>query len=438
MTAVDFTQKKIFKFLFYTYCFGLLWELFYWFLLSLDRNNFLTSFSSFTMSDWLINYEAGFVRRGLWGQVFYYLYVFGGANVGYLVYFLSYLFLFGFLYIFIREWKRNNLSLFLLPSVCLIGAFSMSYLLGFRRDVLIFLLIWFILRSYHSFLLGNKKALWGMYLLSGVAILSHEASFFYFAPLLGVHFFLFQKDKKSLRMVFGRSILFLLPIVFVMLLCVVYKGDERMANEIWHSWDNYFISNFGETLPIGKGCEALGWNGMDTFKMHFNVNFLYKTLGVYRFCLWPFIFMAVYYLLIQVNKVKIGVLERGEDNASLEIQLSQILILQFIFLLPMFTVLSCDFRRVILYWTLSSFLFYFGLGQNFLQAFRLKWFTKRVLGVNKVLSTGFLGNKYFYMFVFIFLGIPFAGFSETDAFLSSVFGNIAFVLKYTIYFIYGA
>ena len=392
MKSAYFIQKRFFKLLFYFYCFGLFLELLYWFLLSLNRNNFLTSFSDFTMSDWLINYEAGFVRRGLWGQIFYYLYDFLGVNIGYLVYFLSYLFLFIFLYIFIREWKRNNLSLFLLPSVCLVGAFSMSYLLWFRRDVLIFLLIWFILRSYHSFLLGNKKALWGVYLLSGVTILSHEASFFYFVPLLGLHFFLLQKDKDSLRMAFGKTILFLLPIVFVMLLCIFYKGDERMANEIWHSWDNYFISNFGEILPIGKGCEALGWNGIETFKMHFYGNYFRKSLGIYSFCVWPFIFIAVYYLLIQVNKIKIGVTERKGDNVSVEIQLPQILILQFIFLLPMFTVLSCDFRRVILYWTLSSFLFYFGLGQNFLQIFKLGRFTKCVSGINKVLSTGVLGN----------------------------------------------
>lgn len=420
------TYKKI-RYLFGAYCFILIVEFFYRFILSIVPRHFRGSFLDFTTSDWLINYEAGFVRRGLWGQIFFYLYDWWGINAGYLIYFLSYLFLFIFLYLFIREWRRNNLSLFLLPSVCLVGAFAMSYLLWFRRDVLIFLLIWCILKGYHSFLSGNKKALWIMYFFSGVTILSHEASFFYFVPLLGLHFFLMRLQKEQWKIALGKAFLFLLPIGAVMLLCVIYKGNGDMAYGIWHSWDGYFISNFGEILPMGKGCEALGWDGMETFKNHFSENYLNKTLGIYRFCIWPFIFVAVYYLLIQVNKIKLGIREEKRDDASLGLHLSLILVLQFVFLLPMFTVLSCDLRRVVLYWTLSSFLFYFRLGENWLQAFEQGKFAVRISKWNRILSTGKLGNKYVYIVVAVFLGIPFYGFSELNAFSSSVLGNIAFV-----------
>lgn len=433
-----FTKDRLFNLFFYSYCLLLVFEFILRFVKSVSPVAYLEGFLGFSISDWLINYEAGFVRRGLWGQLFFYLYDCWGINVGYLVYTLSYIFLFLFLYIFLREWKRNNLSLFLLPSVCLIGAFAMSDLKWYRRDILIFLFIWYIFICYRSFLKGSKIHLILLYILSGVAILSHEASFFYFLPILGLHYFFFVKKENNLCVSMLKSILFMLPGLIVMLFCVIYKGNASMADSIWHSWDNYFISEFGSVLPMGGGCSALGWGGMGTFKMHLNINYLDKTLGVYRFCIWPFIFIAVYYLLIQVNKIKIGVKNKDIGGKPFMMNLSIVLVLQFIFLLPMFTVLSCDFRRVILYWTISSFLFCFALRSNFLKLLDVKVFSNKLQILNKALTSGIFAKKSFYIAVFLLLVVPFWGFTPMNAFISSVLGNIWYALSYTISYIYGA
>lgn len=432
---ISISKNNIFKYLFYIYCFMLFLEVLYWFLLSRTHDNYLQFFRDFSISDWLINYEAGFIRRGLWGQIFLYLYNVFGINVGDWVYVLSYVLLFVFLYIFIKEWRRNNLSLFLLPSVCLLGAFSMSYLLWFRRDVLIFLLIWTVLKNYKSFLAGRRVNLFFLYFFSIVSILSHEASFFYFVPLMGLHYLLYLQRYNTFQKSLFKLGIFLSPILFVMLLCLIYKGDRMAADMIWHSWNNYFISEFGYILPIGKGCEALGWNGMETFKMHFSRNYLSKSLGIYNFCTWPLIFIAVYYLITQVNRIKIGINNTGLHFST--IFFSHIFILQLFFLLPMFSVLSCDFRRVFLYWTLSSFLFYFALGKEYMNVFYCKKISSSIVLFNKYFEKGIAGKKSFYILIFFLLGIPFVGFQWYDAAITSVFGNILFVLRYTVYFVYG-
>lgn len=433
-----FTKDRLFSLVFYSYCLLLVFELILRFVKSVSPDAYLRGFLDFSISDWLINYEAGFVRRGLWGQLFFFLYDCWGINVGYLVYTLSYIFLFLFLYIFLREWKRNNLSLFLLPSVCLIGAFAMSDLKWYRRDILIFLFIWYIFICYRSFLKGSKIHLILLNILSGVAILSHEASFFYFLPILGLHYFLFVKKENNLLASIVKASLFMLPSLIVMFICVIYKGDGTMADSIWHSWDNYFISEFGSIFPMGAGCRALGWDGMDTFKMHLNINYLDKTLGVYRFCIWPFIFIAIYYLLIQVNKIKIGVKNKDTEGKLFMMNLSIVLVLQFIFLLPMFSVLSCDFRRVILYWTISSFLFCFALRSNFLKLLNVKVFSNKLQILNKALTSGIFAKKSFYIAVFLLLVVPFWEFTPMNAFISSVLGNIWYALSYAISYIYGA
>lgn len=420
--------KKILTYTFFFYCALLFLQLIYVFLLSISYDNYIQAFQDFTISDWLINYEAGFVRRGLCGQILFYLYKYFGINTGHLIYFLSYLFLFVFLYLFIKEWRKNGLSIFLLPSVCLIGAFAKSDLLWFRRDILIFILIWYIFKQYKLFLTGKSTNLCYLYLLSGLTILSHEASFFYFVPLMCLHYLSYLSESVSWNIAIKKTVIFALPMLFFIFVCTIYNGDVAMANRIWHSWEDYFISEFGNIIPIGSGCKALGWNTKDTFIWHFRVNYLEKTSGIYRFTLWPFIFLSVYYLLIHVNKINIC---KKNNNISI-LRFSQILVCQFVFLLPMFTILSCDLRRVVLYWTLSSFIFYFSIGKDMMRHFGSGWFSFKIMSFNRILSTGFLGRNYVYAAIYMMLGIPFAGFYTSDAFMSSVLGNIIFITNYAV------
>lgn len=424
-------QNKSKNLCFFAYVIILCIEFFYWQHFSFSKETFLANFYNYAISDWLINYESGFIRRGLCGQILYFLYEKYNVNVGYLVYLINYSSLIFFTFFFIQKWKQNKLSYFLLPSICLIGGFAISELLWFRRDILIFLIIWGVFKNYQLFLFGKKRALIYLYILSGIAILSHEASFFYCVPIIGLHYFLYNWNTLSIKQNLIKTFYFLLPTFIFMFPCLIYKGDTISALTIWHSWDEYFVSQFGYILPVGQGCEALGWNGVDTFKMHFNINYLKTTHGIFHFLIWPFIFGAIYYLLIQANRIKIGI---NKSKFSFFL-FSHILIIQFIFLIPMFTILSCDFRRVILYWTLSSFLFYFSLEKKYINIFFSPLYSFKIQVFNKKITSGFLGNKTIYVIIYLLLGYPYWGMDLKTCFEASVLGNIYLFINLTTKFL---
>ena len=93
-------------------------------------------YQDFMLSDWLINYEAGFVRRGLIGQFLFILYNIKPHPIAYtiiVIYMGSFFLLIGVL---IHIFKKNGWSLFVtIFPVCLAISF-----LGVRRDYLILLI----------------------------------------------------------------------------------------------------------------------------------------------------------------------------------------------------------------------------------------------------------------------------------------------------------
>lgn len=420
------SSKLIYK-LFYLYCFVLLVRFLVTFTKSISLELYTAAFQDFTISDWLINYEAGFVRRGLWGSIFLKLYELFGINPGPLIYVLSYLFLFLFVVLFIKKWRNYKLSLFLLPSIWLIGAFAKYNLLWFRRDILIFLLIWLAFICYRSYIEGKKSNIVWLYLVSIFTILSHEASFFYFVPIICLHYILVCRCNLSWMRSIVNTLIFCLPMLFAMFLCSYFKGNAEMAEKIWHSWDPYFMSEFGKILPIGEGTAALGWDGLETFRNHLALNYFSKTSGVYKFMILPFIYIGVYYLLVRPNNIKIGVNSNGKYFSSNIF--SKILLLQFVFLLPMFTVLSCDLGRVVLYWTISSFLFYFSLDSK---SFHIL-FKRKNIGINWMnLQYRLVYNKCIYLIIYIFLSIDIFIFTIKFAFFSSVLGDFYVFINYLI------
>ncbi|MGN1277768.1 MAG: hypothetical protein ACI4UK_12320, partial [Floccifex sp.] len=77
--------------------------------------------TSYPISDWLINYQGGFVRRGLIGEALYYLYDMTSVNVIILIIIASFVIMVGFTYLFINKWRQYRLSYLILPSFLLIG-----------------------------------------------------------------------------------------------------------------------------------------------------------------------------------------------------------------------------------------------------------------------------------------------------------------------------
>ena len=101
-------------------------------------------------------------------------------------------------------------------------------------------------------------------IISIVAILNHEMSFFIFIPaLLMIKYFINASHKKTVAQLF-----FLLPAFIVLLLCIHYSGTVTQANEILTSYKNLpnnhlKIDQLSDkaTFLLPKFFTTITWNG---------------------------------------------------------------------------------------------------------------------------------------------------------------------------------
>ena len=318
-------------------------------------------YSCFEISDWLINYQGGFVRRGLVGHIFFLLYQIQPFPVRDLIV-LLYIMGFGaILVLLISVMKDDGLSLFILPfSICLYYAFACD-LLWTRRDYWSLILTYAIFYNYFVFINKNKvKNLLFFYFFSLITLLMHEASFFYTFPVLMIHNLSvkirdgFLKKKYILKFVITW-----LPIICIFIVVITNKGNRETMIAVWDSWEPCFRrypTGSGNIPIIGDGVDFLNKNSFDAVLLHIRLVWLARFAPyVPSFPFNVYIIFCVYYLLTNINVVDLGFYKLKPVNKVL---MSNVLIVQFLALFPMFGFLSCDMGRVVPYWTISSILLY--------------------------------------------------------------------------------
>lgn len=310
-------------------------------------------YPSIEISEWLINYEGGFVRRGICGQLLYILYQFHPypiRNVIVFFYIMGFLVISGVLF---NLFKKEGWSIYIIPfPICLYYAFSCN-LLWTRRDYWVLLWAFLIYYLYFKFIkTGSLLILLVLFVLSVLVLLTHEASFFFIFPILIVHslYYLFKEKKKCLYLISFWSFLFC-----VFFIIILHKGNSDIASVIWNSWEPCFrtYSTHNGIIPnLGRGVEFLEMNTIDTIRFHFGLVWLAQFApSIPSFPFNIYLIICTYYLVTRLNTIDLRLYKlKSVDN----ILLSNILILQFIFLIPMFGFLSCDLGRIIPYWIISS------------------------------------------------------------------------------------
>ena len=116
----------------------------------------------FEISDWLINYEGGFVRRGLLGQLLYWLDKILLCDVRILIMWIVIVSSILFLGLVIRIFKHEGFSFMVVPTGCFAG-FTLFALFG-RRDMLTFLFAYTIFVLFRS-LMGSDKNKYSKWIL---------------------------------------------------------------------------------------------------------------------------------------------------------------------------------------------------------------------------------------------------------------------------------
>ena len=141
------------------------------------------SFSSWQISEFLINYEGGFVRRGLIGQFFFILKDL--INVKFLIYSLSALsIIYLYNYLFKKIYYNSRYPFFILGSSFVTFPFIVDSFV--RKDLFLLSLVIIILKNKNVFFRA---------IIYSLGILSHEMFFFMISPFL-IHQLIIKKEVE--------------------------------------------------------------------------------------------------------------------------------------------------------------------------------------------------------------------------------------------------
>jgi hypothetical protein len=147
-----------------------------------------------------------------------------------------------------------------------------------------------------------------------------------------------------------------------------------------------------------NGIKALTWSFQDAAIQHLTSAWvdtdnpqLYTVLFVL------FNFVATFYLVTRLNTVFLGSHRRQPIDRQ---SLANFLVIQFVFLIPLFTVFSCDWGRTLPYWVFSSLmLWHFFRDTPLLGATRLTRLTTPVQAFMD--RHTFFSNPWLYLFVLV-------------------------------------
>ena len=306
--------------------------------LNLAANNSYVN-DSWTLGEWLINYQGGFVRRGLLGEVIFLISDYFRITPIYIIWIIclsSYLFLIKLSFGMVKNLVSTS---FLLSPAIFLSPIIGNFLV--RKDILLLLLFVCNLRIIKA----NKSNIFFINLINIFATLIHEGFFIYALP---IQFFLkLNKNTFSSNKNLFKNILLFLPSIIVFLLCFIFKGSDYQASLINNSWiDKSFLFPFDDFIngnPSGA-IDAIGWGFNDV------VNLLSLSLRDFKGFLWVPIAWGLTILII--GSIFLG------DNKSKDAKL-KLFILSFQFIpLILLCLLGWDYGRWIFIWITSSIFIY--------------------------------------------------------------------------------
>lgn len=342
------------------------------FIYKICNASWIQSYSeSGSLQDLFINFEGGFVRRGLLGEVFYQIVKFTGIDANMLIVPLCVV-AFAFVSIaLIYLCYKRGISWWIVLSPFLCG---MLYSVV-RRDFLLYtLLICSLSLLRHNV---NSMKIFGVTILSIIALFIHEAYIFWSIPVIFLSIFRERPNRKS-------AIAFIVICITMFLILCHYKGSNETAQSIISSWrrldDRYQLCDKDYSLIM-----ALGWDLKHTFDFHLHTNFYAEKLGWLYLIIRPLYGVLIFWFLSNVIFALKG--DTQLSTSSNAVLMSGILAMEFILMLPMFTVLSCDFGRSVQHVAIASYSMYLILGKSsVIDCFSTKY-RQLILRINELLRT---------------------------------------------------
>ena len=349
---------------------------------------FYLEYSPWQYGDWLINYQGGFIRRGLIGELFYSIYKLTNIKLDLIIFTSVILFYLLFSLILIkssRYFVKSKLDylLFLSPGFFLYPVMN-SEIIG-RKDIILVLVVGIFVFFKDIF---RKNLNYIIVILSIIFLtLSHSGFLFYSQYLIVIYFFSQIKINKKIEN--WKFAVYMVLILGLGILVNLFSGNETQVIKICNS-----VSSFSQDNCTNSG--QIGWliNNMSNYlyeKIEFGLFTLINQFIIYliSFC---FIFI---FLFKKIENSKFIISFKNIKNLK-PIKLFIILIL---ISLPIF-ILGRDWGRYIyLSYSCSIFLYIFLLKNNLIVLNRLntpKFFKKKIIFLFFVFIYSFFWSVPFY------------------------------------------
>ena len=356
---------------------------------------------SWQITEWLINYQGGFVRRGLPGELIFRLSpIIGvGANVTAVILSLLIFFtIFALLYVRVRNYFSVA---FLLSPVVLGSAAYQNFIV--RKDGLgVLCLILCLLAS--KKIKSSKFKFITLNLISSIAIVSHESFIFFGIPAILIINTEVKKFRFTgyLRELFSTS-LKLFPTFLIFCITAYAHGTKETAFLINQSlldlWFQVEPNNPCNCFSRPGGpIDALQWSTSQGLSLSKSLIHAYS-YGIWVPLAWIITIVICFFITINFYRetpARLGLESNSMDRKS---ALITILLFQLIVIFPLF-VLGWDFGRWIFIWITSSIAF-FAFNKESLPA-PLELFSKKIGWLSTLRFSSYKLN-YWPLF---FIGIP--------------------------------
>ena len=264
--------------------------------------NNAVNLDTYEYGEWLINYQSGFIRRGLSGEIIFQLSKIFNSNLQ-LAYFVILsiicLMFYRLNYILLKNIKFNFFTILVLFSPLLYFFFIIINGVGIRKEILLFLFyLWYLINiSSKNF---NKNSLWKFIFIFPILLFIHEGIFFYL-PYILIPILLVKKKVEYKNFIPHFFVLIFISTISMIIL-FFFKGSEKSVYEICQSLINYPPIGCLERGPIFALKNSLLKDQANNSMLFFYFDASYTSwIGYLTYIIYSFIPLI---LLLKFAKIK--------------------------------------------------------------------------------------------------------------------------------------
>ena len=371
------------------------------------------TWNTFTVSELMINYEGGFVRRGLLGEILFKISELTGYSprVPILsICFISYIIV---LWFFLKQFHRHKFIWWLIFTTFLCGMFE-NFI---RKDYLMYTLVIAEIYIARDGIKTYCQAI-TITVISIFGLLLHEAYIFFGVPFVVLMMLRSDNWKGFL------SLIFLIIGVFGVL--SFFKGNEEYVRQIMNSWNEFFKEEYIKgAFYYETSITALAWTTEYAINFHWTMNTMIYTHpwvpGWLVFFLRILFYVLTYYyitnfLYVFRFKSDFGDLDRWNISA--------LYLFSTVCLLPLFLFLSCDYGRIYQYAWITTFVIFLLVPRELISNI----FGPKFISVSRTISDGInkivRPNKLIMVLLLLFMAESMALCNPENAFEISPVGSI--------------